>query len=258
MSRARPFKVFAQQTIALTQANLKSRYRGTLAGFLWVILNPVLMFGVQSLVFKKVLKLGIDHYLVFLLSGLLPWIFIVQTLEMCTSIFISMSGILKSVQMNPLVCLCSQILDNFINFIAAFLIILIPVWIYDPSERANFAILPIPMFLLILGVVAFSWLLATAQVFFRDTRFLVTFGTGVAFFLTPVFYPIDFIPKPYQWIASINPFYRLIEPFRLSIYSMNYDLFWPSCAKALLMSAALFALAAMVWNNCRGKLYANL
>ena len=75
-------KIFIRQLISLTFANMKARYRKTLAGFIWVILNPIILYSVQSIVFRKILKIDVPDYSLFLMGGLLPWIFITNTLEM--------------------------------------------------------------------------------------------------------------------------------------------------------------------------------
>src|SRR5665647_1643549 len=97
--------LFWIQVKDLTVASLKSRYRKTWAGFVWVILNPLLMFGVQSLVFKRFLGLQIPDYYLFLLGGLLPWIFMSSTIQMGTPIFVTQAQLLRSFKINPMVLL---------------------------------------------------------------------------------------------------------------------------------------------------------
>ena len=122
-------KYTARQIIALTKSNMMSRYRKTIAGFLWVVLNPILMYAVQSFVFRKLLKIDVPNYSLFLLCGLLPWIFVTMTIDMVTPILDFSSDLLKSFKMNPAVLVLSQVLDNFFNFVFAFLLVLIPTWI---------------------------------------------------------------------------------------------------------------------------------
>src|SRR4051812_48169864 len=69
-------KKYLVQAHALTLANLKTRYRNTSLGFLWVLLNPILIYGAQSYAFGRILKLDVSHYNLFLVTGLIPWIFI--------------------------------------------------------------------------------------------------------------------------------------------------------------------------------------
>lgn len=247
-----------RQIKVLVRANLKSRYRKTIAGFFWVVFNPIIIFGVQSQVFSKFLRLDVPNYYLFLLSGLLPWIFILQTLEMCTSIFVANGQLLKSFPAHPIVYLMAQILDNAINFAAAFVLLLVPVWLYQPSNPIGLMMLFLPCITLVLAVVGMAWFLATLQVFFRDTRFIVTFVMNISFFLTPVFYPVEYVPAEYRWLVVFNPFYRLIEPFRIALYEFAWEPFGVAMVKALGVAVLSLGLATYYWRSKRNALYFNI
>jgi lipopolysaccharide transport system permease protein len=251
---------FLDQVQALTSANLKSRYRKTFAGFLWVVLNPLIMFGVQALVFSRVLRIQVDNYGLFLLSGLLPWIFMVQTLEMCTSIFVTAGPVLKSFRCDPMVYLVSQLLDNFVNFCAAFALVLIPLIVSGKIDSigARISLLPLATLILLAGTFAMALLLANLQVFFRDTRFIVMFATGIAFFVTPVFYPRSFVPAGLLPLVELNPFYRLLEPFRVALYFHDFGMFLRSSAKGTLAALILLGLASWVWKRTRHAIYLHI
>jgi ABC-type polysaccharide/polyol phosphate export permease len=247
--------VYLRQTKALTIANLKARYRKTFSGIVWVILNPLIMYGVQSLVFKKFLQLDVPNYALFLLSGLLPWIFITQSLEMCTSILVFSAQLLKAFPVSPLVYIAAQLLVNMINFLAAFFLILIPISIIEPTSHPGLLLLPIQLFILVAGVLGLAWLLATLQVFLRDTRFIVSFGLSISFFLTPIFYPVDMVPPGYRWMVFINPFYRLIAPFRAALYDFELKSFLAATGIAALVAAFFLLSAILVWRKQRNAVY---
>jgi ABC-type polysaccharide/polyol phosphate export permease len=252
------FQSFWAQTWALTHANLKSRYRNTFAGFIWVVLNPLIMFGAQSYVFSKILKLQVPEYSKFLLSGLLPWIFISQSLDMCTSLFVVSGRLLKSFPLHPLVFLFGQLLDNLINFVAAFLLILIPVAIWAPGKITGLWLLPIPLALLMVGTLSLTWILATCHVFFRDTRFVVSFAMSVLFFLTPVFYPLEFIPEGFRPWVGVNPIYRLIAPFQVAIYDYQFDRLARALGGSALVAFGALGLALALWSRKRNDVYLKL
>jgi lipopolysaccharide transport system permease protein len=248
-------QVFLDQVVALARANLKARYRKTFAGFLWVILNPVLIFCVQAMVFRAVLKIEMPRYGLFLLTGLLPWLFISQTAEMCTSIFTTSGRLLKSYPVSPLVYLGAQLVDCAINFTAAFAVVLVPVWLLQPADARGFLLLPLAFPPLVLGVLGMAWLLAIAQVYFRDTRFLVTFAMGILFYLTPIFYPLGIIPESVAWLAGANPLYLLIAPFRSAIYEYQPAAFAVDIACAWGVAALWLATASLAWKRGRNGIY---
>lgn len=248
-------RVFTNQAWSLTLANLKSRYRKTWVGFLWVVLNPMISFWIQALAFGHFLKIDIEHYLLFLVSGLLPWMFIVQTLEMSATVFVNAGPLIKSILVSPMVFLLAQVFDNLINFFAAFLVILTVVLIVEGGNVWPLLFLPLPVLSLMIGVFGLSWLLAITQVFFRDTRFLVTFGLQISFFITPIFYSKNLIPLEWRWLVTINPFFHLIEPFQILIHNFTWETFLISTISSFLTSAVLVMSAAWVWRRQKSLVY---
>ncbi|MFL5782977.1 MAG: ABC transporter permease [Bacteriovoracaceae bacterium] len=216
------------QVQELTMASVKSRYRRTFAGFIWVLLNPILQFGVQCLVFKQFLKLNIPNYYLFLLGGLLPWIFITSTLSMGTPVFVAHAHLLRSFKISPMVILCSQILDNFINFLASVVIILLPVYLISGQPLLSLLGLPLAIIPLLVMTASVTIILSTLNVFYRDINFVIGFMMSLLFFLTPVFYPREYVPAHFQWIIDVNPFVYIIEPFRALFIRPSWEdfFFW--------------------------------
>jgi len=239
----------------LTLASMKSRYRKTWAGFIWVILSPLLMFGVQSLVFSRFLKLQVPNYALFLVGGLLPWIFLSSTVQMGTPVFVTQSQLLRSFKINPFVVLCSQVLDNFINFVASFLIILIPIYFYTNKSLMGLTLIPLVMIPLFLGTFSLTVALALLNVFFRDTTFVMNFIFSLLFFITPVFYPKEYIPAEYHWVSVLNPVTYLIEPFRLVIYEGAVESFGVTYLKSMAMALAFTVVALVYWKRKVNEFY---
>jgi ABC-type polysaccharide/polyol phosphate export permease len=256
MVATRFFSLYFPQVRALTVANLKARYRKTIAGFLWVVINPLMMFGVQSLVFKTFLRLQVNNYSLFLLSGLLPWIFVTSSLEMCTGSILGSGYLLKAFQLPPLVYLFAQLFDNVINFMAAFLLILAP-FLVTHGVSVAILLLPVALLLLLGGVIGMTWLLATMQVFFRDTRFVLTFVLSITFFLTPIFYPETYIPEKYRWVAHFNPIYQLIRPFRYVIYQADKGEMLSAFLHSALVASLALMVASFVWRRKKNEIFFN-
>ncbi len=250
-------KFFWVQVRELTIASLKSRYRKTFAGFVWVVLNPLLLFGVQSLVFKSFLKIELSNYYLFLLGGLLPWVFLSSTIQMSTPIFVTQSHLLRSFKINPMVILSAQIFDNFINFMASLFFTLIPFYYFYHKSFLGLSLLPIALLPLLIGTMALSLLLSLTNVFFRDTNFVVGFAFNLLFYLTPIFYPKNFIPPSWHWIVDYNPILYLLEPFRQLIYFDGHQ-FLISLMKGLFVSITLLVVGIITWKRKRNVFYHRL
>jgi len=233
-------------TRELTVAQMKARYRGTLAGFVWVVLCPILIYLVQALVFRSILRIQIPHYSLFLLGGLLPWSFIVTSLQMGIPVFQDSRQLLLAFKIRPFILLASSILDNWVNFLAAFI---------SSIAASGLFLLPFAVISLLAGVAGILALLAVLNVFYRDVRFLSQFLVNLMFFLTPIFYPVSFIPSGYRWLVQINPFFLLIEPVRICVYQFSLGAALDSLAKSIGFGMAAMTLAGFFWKRRKNDFY---
>jgi lipopolysaccharide transport system permease protein len=244
-----------KQMLAMTVANMRSRYRNSFAGLFWVLLNPLLMYGAQSFAFHYILKVRVPNYPVFLISGLLPWLFITQSLEMSTNILVTSGKLLKSFPIHPLVCLSAQIFDNFFNFVILVLVLVIAGTAMGlfPILNAPFLILPVAGCLT--AVIGMAWILATLQIFFRDARFILTFVLNVSFFMTPIFYPENFLDEKFRWILFANPFRVLLLPFRDLIQTPVPMAYWTDSLQSLALGSGLVLVAWIYWGRKQNVAY---
>lgn len=251
-------RIFWKQVNVLTRSTLKSRYRRTVAGFVWVLINPLVLFGVQSFIFSRVLKIETPNFPVFLLSGLIPWIFISQSCEMVTPVLTNSSQMVRAFPAHPLVYVASQLFENAINFFLTFLILLIPVLALSEHVSYGLWFAIFPLVTLVFAVLGLTTLLAMAQVFFRDTRFVISFILSVFFFLTPIFYPPSQLPQNLQPLVRLNLFYVLIEPIRITIYAFDWQEFLWSWARQIFVSVGLLLGAYFFWEKNSKKIYFHL
>lgn len=247
-----------RQVKYLTLGRMKARYRNTVAGMLWVALNPILMFSAQAVVFKYILKIEIKDFALFLMAGLLPWLFITTSIDMCTNSIINSRELLKSFQINPLVLIFSQVFDNFFNFVLSFFILFIPALFYYDISLQGLLILPISFALLVIFIISYCSLLALLNVFYRDVQFVSSFSMNLLFFVTPIFYPESFVPENYRWAIAINPFYAVIKPIRSAIYNFDFGVLVETNLISLLFVLITTALSMILWKKRKNKIYAYL
>lgn len=247
-----------QQIKVLTVANMKARYRKTMIGFFWVVLGPILMYSVQAFVFQKFLKLELHNYYLFLLGGLLPWIFITSSWDSCTPVMVSASSILKSFQISPLIILASAIIENFINFITAFILIVIPTLIYSQEISLNLIFLPLSLLLLMAFTFITTAIFAILHVFYRDIKYVTNFSMSLLFFLTPIFYPTNFVPDQYKWIIQLNPLFLVIAPFRASLYGGETIEIIFMLIKAVALTFVVALIFIKIWKAKKNELFLKL
>lgn len=230
---------------------MKSRYRNTIWGFVWVLLNPVLTYAVQIFAFTMIFQVRFENYALYLLAGLFPWLFILQSADMCTGMFLNNGMIVKNIPIPPVLLVMVQVVDNFINFICAFLILILYFTLFGPLGSWSLLLIILPILSLFLAVSSLCVLLATLNVWFRDLKFIVSFVFSLLFYLTPIVYSIHLVPDRFRWLLMKNPIYFLIHPFQQLLHSADMTSFSYAMIQSFSFSIVLFIVAFFYWRKMK-------
>ncbi len=243
------------ELLALVRINLKVRYRQTAVGFLWVILNPIILFAAQAIIFARILTRSDSSYYYYLLSGLLPWFYLSQTSQMGCNYIRANSGLVKNLNIHPFKLIAGLAIENFINFLTASLIIYLYLFLrYGGEVTSLFTFLAAGSFLSIL-VCLITFIAAMLNVVYRDTNYILHFVFTVLYFMTPTFFYAEHLPAEFAQLLKINPFYWVISLFRVK------DLSAPSLeilAANLIFMLVAAALSFWIWKKLRNKIYLKL
>lgn len=246
------------QSKVLARASLKARYRNSILGYLWVLISPLSTYVAQSYIFKVVFKVQIENYFLFLLFGLVPWMFFAQTLEMTTTSLFFSSRFLKSVQVHPISLVLAQVLDNLINNLTVVLIVLCVIATVEHVPFENIYLFPLPYLVLVIFTLSLSFLLSLLSIKYFDVKFVMSFVLGLLFFISPILYPENFVPEEAQFLLTLNPMYYILKPFRVLVETgPSNDFFYSlliAAAGALLASLAAFGY----WKAKRNEIYLRL
>lgn len=207
----RKFSYVLQQ---LVRQQLILRYRRTALGYLWTLINPLLMMSVTAVVFSALFKLELKTYAVFLFAGMIPWNCFNSSVVQSGSAFINNEGLIKKIYLPkslfPLSVSLGVLIDSILSFFSLFLIII------AIGGKLSWALLfiPIAFALLFIFTLGIALIFAVATVFFRDLQYIVTVAMQALFFLTPVMYNKDMLGGKVAWLVSLNPVVPFIELFR--------------------------------------------
>lgn len=249
--------VIARHTWNLFVFSVKNRYRNTFAGLLWVILQPLITFGIQAYAFKFVIHVDHQNYLMFLLSGLLPWVFLSTTLEMNVGSFINNSFLFKAITVDPLAFLVSQALDNLMIFLLSLCLAGVFLAVIQEMNWMGLLLAFPAMISLFIFTTGLAILFATFQVFLRDLRYVLTFAMSSMYFATPILYPITFVPIEHRKFFELNPFHIMIRPFREALFG-EPSIFYSSLAGSFTLALVVFILAAMLYKLRRNEIVLNV
>jgi len=202
----------------LTIKEFKLRYRNSVLGFIWSLLNPLAMMIILTLVFSTLLRVGIENFPVFLLPALLAWRFFSISTSMSLSSVIGNSPLVTKIYFPRWLLVLSSNLANLIGSSLEFAA-LFPLLIFLGMKITYIALLlPVILvfeFILIIGV---SLVLAPLNVYYRDVNQVWDIALQIGFFLCPIIYSISLIPERYVLAYSLNPMTRVIESIRKTLY----------------------------------------
>lgn len=189
------------------QKELRARYKGSILGFLWTFVNPLLMLIVYTIVFSTILQVRTEgqNFSVFLFVGLVPWIFLSNSIAQCSTVVISNANLIKKIYFPRILLPISAVITNLVNMLLTFVIIFAVIIIMHIQIAPVILLLPLIIFLQFVMVLGFSILVSAVTVYFRDLEHICNIFLMVWMYLTPVFYPLDYVPKEYLGIYTLNP-----------------------------------------------------
>lgn len=185
--------------------NLKVRYRGSWLGLFWTILIPAFTSIVYFVIFKYILKVTIENYLIFIMSGLIPWTFFSQTLVAGLESLVSNHTLLNKVPIPPQSLVLAESYTYLINLLFSLPVLLTVILIGNVSLSAYMLQYFYFIFLLFILANSISIILSFLYVYFRDLKFLVSIIIQFWFYLTPIMYAKTMIPEVYFNLFYYNP-----------------------------------------------------
>jgi lipopolysaccharide transport system permease protein len=227
--------------------DIKIKYKQTMLGFLWAILQPLMMMIIFTLFFGKVLNVPSQNlpYPVFVFSGLLLWNLFSTGLTNSANSMVNNATIIKKIYFPRLIIPASSILVTLFDFLMAFLLF-IPILIFYQQPLSWSALWCWPLALMISVLATFGpgcWL-AALNVKYRDFRYVIPFLIQILFFLTPIIYPVSMLENPtLQYILVLSPMYAAVELFRLPLTGADVN----STFLLISLSASTFFLLAGVF-----------
>lgn len=198
----------------MTEKELKARYKHTVFGFLWVVVNPLLQMIVIGFVFRLFIKEPIANYYLYLFAGLLVWNFFSLSLTKATPSIVYERALIKKAKFPHGVIPLSIILSNAVNLLIALLLLSIPTAILGLFRLLLIPQLLIALSLLIGFTCGISLLTSALNVRFRDVSFFVQALLIIWFYATPIVYSITIIPYNLMWLWRINPMTSIVQLFQ--------------------------------------------
>ena len=203
----------------LTWRNIKVRYKQTVLGAAWAIIQPFFTMVVFSLFFGKLAKVPSDGipYPIFAYAALVPWMFFANGLNQSSDSLVGSADLIKKVYFPRLIVPISSIISGVIDFVLSFLVLVGMMLFYGIFPTANCIWLPFLLLLAFVTSLGVGLWLSALNVQFRDVRHTVPFLTQFWLFATPIAYPSSLLPEPWHTLFGINPMVGVVEGFRWAL-----------------------------------------
>lgn len=235
----------------LIQRELKARYRGSALGFLWTFLNPTLLMLVYALVFKVYMRQSMEHYTLFLFTGLLPWTWFSTSIIGGASAISDRRDLLTKVKFPPQVLPATVVFTNAFNYLLSLPLVFGLTLLSGAQLTLHFLFLPVIFLVQLVFTLAVTYAVSAINVTFRDLQHIVVNLVTLAFFLTPVVYPLSSIPVQYRELALyLNPMADMVTAYQDILYYHRL----PSAIPLLntgVVSLAILMVSSVYFNRRR-------
>ena len=218
----------------LVARDIKLRYKRSVMGFAWSLLNPLAQLLVFGFVFTTVLPLDIPNYTVFLFSGLLPWTWFSGALYEAANAVVENRELIRRPGFPTAVLPVVTVMSHLVHFVLALPVLLLFLWATAIPFTWAILALPLVIALQFVFMLSLTYLLSAVHVTFRDTQYLLNIVLLLGFYLTPVFYDSAAIPQSFYLIYLLNPMYHFINAYRVILLQG----LWPDFFSLVLVGSA--------------------
>jgi lipopolysaccharide transport system permease protein len=233
----------------LTLRDIKVRYKQTLMGVAWVIIQPLTTALIFTLVFNRFVRLdaGPLPYPLFALSGLLLWLFFANAVTNSTNSLLSNANLITKVYFPRLFIPAASVGAGLVDLGVAFLLLIVLAVYYGVALTLNLLLLPLFILMMTLLALGVGLLSAAFTVKYRDLRHALPFIIQLWMFASPVIYPPSIVPEKWKWLLLINPVAGIIEGFRASLTGRPFD--WLHLIISAAITLTLLAVAVYVFRR---------
>jgi len=230
----------------LVRRDITTRYKRSVLGIAWTMLNPLGMMLIWTVAFSQVFgKMGgMVGYPAFVLTGLIAWTFFSQTTNAAMVNFVWGGNLINRIYIPRSSFALSAIGTGLINIVLALIPLLLVMLMVDVPIRFSILFVPVPVFFLACFSLGLGLLLSTLAVYFPDVAEMYTIILQAWMFLTPIMYTEDILPEAYRfWLTNLNPLYHLVKLFRIPLYYGRL----PDLVELLIPAGLSFAMLLIGW-----------
>jgi lipopolysaccharide transport system permease protein len=228
----------------LSERDIKVRYKQTILGALWAIIQPLFTMLIFTLFFGNLAGIASDGipYPIFAYAGLLPWTFFSNAVTSSGNSLVGNSNLITKVYFPRIIIPTASVVSGLIDFAIAFVLLVFLMLYYQIGLSINILILPVLVILTSLLAIGIGMWFSALNVKYRDIRYALPFLIQLGMFATPIIYPTSLVPEKWRWLMAFNPLSGQIEAYRSAFFGTPIN--WFSLGISCLITLAILVYSA--------------
>ena len=233
----------------LTWRDVKLRYKQTVLGAVWAVIQPLFTMIIFSIFFGKLAGMPSDGipYPLFAYAAVLPWTFFANAVTTSGASLVGSANLITKVYFPRMIIPAAAVAAGLIDLVVAFGILIVLMIYYGVGMTWNLLMTPALVALTALLAVAVGMWTSALNVKYRDVRHALPFAIQLLMFVTPIIYPISLAPARWRWVFLLNPLSAIIEGYRAAFFGRPFD--WPALAISAAITLALLLYAAFYFRS---------
>lgn len=233
----------------LAMRDIKVRYKQTLLGALWAIIQPLFTMLIFTLFFGRLAGMPSDGipYPLFAYAGLLPWTFFSNAVTNSGNSLVGNSNLITKIYFPRMIIPMASVASGLLDFLIAFGLLIVLMFYYTVGLSINILMLPVLVILTSLLAIGIGMWMSALNVKFRDVRYALPFLIQLGMFASPIIYPSSLVPEKWRWLLALNPLSGQIEAYRSAFFGKPFD--WLALGISAFLTLAILFYAAYTFRR---------
>ena len=219
MNKIKEIYEYRLMVYSLVKRDLRGKYKGSVLGFMWTFVNPLLQLLVYNMVFSIIMKAGVEKFYLYLFVGLIPWLFFSAAITGGSTCIIAQKDLIKKIRFPREIIPISFVTSQFVNMLLSFIVVIL-VSLVSGVHLTIGGILCLPVIMLVEYLMALGIALISSSltVYFRDLEHILAILAMAWLYATPICYPEEMVPEKYLSIYRLNPVTPIVNAYRDVLY----------------------------------------
>ena len=219
MNKLKEIYEYRLMVYSLVKRDLRGKYKGSVLGFMWTFVNPLLQLLVYNMVFSIIMRAGVEKFYLYLFVGLIPWLFFSAAITGGSTCIIAQKDLIKKIRFPREIIPISYVTSQFVNMLLSFIVVII-VAVVSGVKLTVGGILCLPVIMLVEYMMALGIALISSSltVYFRDLEHILAIVAMAWLYATPICYPETMVPEKYLSLYRLNPVTPVVNAYRDVLY----------------------------------------